>query len=183
MKQITYLLITSLLFFIACKKDKTRIPDTSYKPDVNIKKFTNSTNLTNTYFPVAAGKKYIYEGQTKDGLEKIEEQRLPDTKTILGITCIIVNFKAFLNGTLIEEAWDWYAQDSDGNVWYFGRCAVFDRRRRRAGSQHPGKSGVSSHQAPTGFRPHCAPGPQRRRASCQSAHLRVAGDPRRASSR
>ena len=92
MKQITLLLITSLLLFIACKKDKTRIPDSSYKPDVNIKKFTNSTLITNPYFHVAAGKKYIYEGQTQDGLEKIEEQRLPATKTILGITCIIVNY-------------------------------------------------------------------------------------------
>ncbi len=120
MKQITILLITSLLLLTACKKDKTRIIDTSYKPEVNSSKFTNSTIITNPYFPVTAGKKYIYEGQTHDGLEKIEEQRLNTTKIILGITCIIVNFKAFLNGILIEEAWDWYAQDNNGNVWYFG---------------------------------------------------------------
>lgn len=111
---------TILLLLMSCKKDKTRLIDSGYKPDVNITKFTNSTNITNPYFPYAAGKKYIYEGQTQDGLELIEEQRLTTTKTILGITCIIVNFKAYLNGTLIEEAWDWYAQDNDGNVWYFG---------------------------------------------------------------
>jgi hypothetical protein len=111
-----------LLLPLSCKKDKTRLIDPSYKPDVSIAKFTNSTAITNAYFPAAAGKKYIYEGQTEDGLERIEETRLASTKTILGITCIIVNFKAYLDGTLIEEAWDWYAQDNEGTVWYFGEA-------------------------------------------------------------
>jgi len=105
MKRIAFLLPVGMLLLIACKKDKTRIIDSGYKPEVSIAKYTNSTNITNTYFPVAPGKKYIYEGQTQDGLELIEEQRLTTTKTILGIACIIVNFKAYLNGTLIEEAW------------------------------------------------------------------------------
>jgi hypothetical protein len=122
MKHLLLLLTVSIFLMPTCKKEKTRIIDSAHKPDVNISKFINSTNITNPYFPVAVGKKYIYEGQTQDGLERIEEQRLTDTKTILGITCIIVNFKAWLNGTLIEEAWDWYAQDNDGNVWYFGEA-------------------------------------------------------------
>ena len=122
MKYSVLLTATSLLLLISCKKDKTRILDSSYKPDVSITKFTNSTTITNPYFPAIPGKKYIYEGQTEDGLERIEEQRLTTTKTILGVACIIVNFKAYLNGILIEEAWDWYAQDNNGNVWYFGEA-------------------------------------------------------------
>ncbi len=122
MKYSILLTATSLLLLLSCKKDKIRILDSSYKPDVSITKFTNSTTITNPYFPATPGKKYIYEGQTEDGLERIEEQRLTSTKTILGIACIIVNFKAYLNGILIEEAWDWYAQDNNGNVWYFGEA-------------------------------------------------------------
>ena len=122
MKHSILLTATLLLLLVSCKKDKTRLIDSSYKPDVSLTKFTNSTNVTNPYFPATVGKKYIYEGQTEDGLERIEEQRLTTTKTILGIACIIVNFKAYVNGTLIEEAWDWYAQDNDGNVWYFGEA-------------------------------------------------------------
>ncbi len=120
MKRLLLLVTVAVFLMPACTKDNTRVIDSSYKPDVKISKFTNSTNITNPYFPAAVGKKYIYDGQTTDGLERIEEQRLTDTKTILGITCIIVNFKAYLNGTLIEEAWDWYAQDNNGTVWYFG---------------------------------------------------------------
>lgn len=111
-----------LTSFASCKKDPVRQPDATYNPVVSTANFKNSTNITNPYFPVAAGKKYIYEGQTSDGLEHIEEHRLTTTKTILGITCIIVNFKAYLNGKLIEEAWDWYAQDDNGTVWYFGEA-------------------------------------------------------------
>ncbi|MGK2861606.1 MAG: hypothetical protein ACSLE0_06705 [Chitinophagaceae bacterium] len=120
MKNKTFMIIVFALCATSCKKETLRHVDNTYKPEVNNAKFIQSLKITNPYFPVTAGKKYIYEGQTQDGLERIEEQRLTSTKIILGIPCIIVNFKAFLNGTLIEEAWDWYAQDNEGNVWYFG---------------------------------------------------------------
>src|SRR5687768_16880011 len=114
MKHSLLLITTMALLFTACKKETPRIIDKSYKPDVSLAKFTNSTTITNPYFPVAEGKKYIYEGQMLEGLERIDEQRLASTKTILGITCIVVEFRAFLNGTLIEKAIDWYAQDNAG---------------------------------------------------------------------
>src|SRR5687767_11316701 len=120
MKRIVLWAISSLLVLSACKKEKTNDPN--YKPDIDPDKFTNSTDITNLYFPAPVGKKYIYEGETEDGLERIEEQRLTSTKTIMGITCIVVNFKAYLDGQLIEEAWDWYAQDNTGNVWYLGEA-------------------------------------------------------------
>lgn len=122
MKSITLLVLALMLLFAGCKKDRPRMIDKSYKPDVSASKFTKSTQITNPYFPATPGKKYIYEGETADGMERIEEFRLNTTKNILGITCIVVNFKAFLEGTLIEEAYDWYAQDNEGNVWYFGEA-------------------------------------------------------------
>jgi hypothetical protein len=122
MKQIIILLVASALLFPSCKKETARKIDSSYKPDVSPARFTSSINITNPYYPVTAGKKYIYEGTTPDGLERVEEKRLTTTKNILGITCIVVNYKAYLNGTLIEEAWDWYAQDTAGHLWYFGEA-------------------------------------------------------------
>jgi hypothetical protein len=111
-----------LISFASCKKDAARQPDLTYNPVISSANFTSPTNLTNPYFPATPGKKYVYEGQTSEGLEHIEEQRLTSTKTILGITCIEVEFKAFLNGKLIERALDWYAQDNSGVVWYFGEA-------------------------------------------------------------
>lgn len=143
MKQITILLAAIMLSFTACKKDiqkldagynpeispssfnsNTKITkiDLGYNPDISPSNFSNSTNVTNPYSPFTAGKKYIYEGHKKNAVERIVEQRLSATKVIIGINCIVVNFKAYLNGILIESALDWYAQDNSGNLWYFGEA-------------------------------------------------------------
>ena len=37
-----------------------------------------------------------------------------------GVTTTIVHDQAFENGVLVEDTLDYYAQDLDGNVWYFG---------------------------------------------------------------
>jgi hypothetical protein len=120
MKKTKWVLLLAIFAIAACKKDEVRQPDESYNPQIDPADFTNSTNLTNPYFQFQPGKKYIYEGQTGDGLEHIEVQLLSATKTILGINCAIVNDKVWLNGNLIEDTDDWYAQDDDGNVWYMG---------------------------------------------------------------
>ena len=120
MKQIIFLVATLLLVSFGCKKDTARQIDSSYSPDINPANFTNSTIITNPYYPATPGKKYIYEGQTDEGFERVEEQRLNITKTIMGITCVISNFKGYVNDKLVEETWDWYAQDNDGTLWYFG---------------------------------------------------------------
>jgi hypothetical protein len=146
MKQLLLLVAAPLLMLTNCKKETVRQIDSSYKPDVSISKFTSSTTITNPYYPITAGKKYIYEGTTPDGLERIEEQRLTTTKIILGITCIVVEFKAFLNGTLIEKAIDWYAQDNTGNLWYFGEAVdnynTNGTLRDHAGSWEAGVDGA-----------------------------------------
>jgi hypothetical protein len=36
------------------------------------------------------------------------------------VKCVVVNDKAWKNGKLIEQTYDWHAQDKEGNVWYFG---------------------------------------------------------------
>lgn len=119
MKHLAWILAI-LCLGTTCKKDKERQPDETYNPEILPANFTNSTNLTNPYLLFEPGKKYIYEAQTVDGLERVEVQRLAGTKVILGITCIIVNDKVWLDGILIEDTDDWYAQDNDGNVWYMG---------------------------------------------------------------
>src|SRR5262245_6355472 len=122
MKRVVFFLLVIVFELVACKKDNNRIIDASYHPDVTPAKFTNSTAITNLYFPAPVGKKYIYEGQTEDGIERVEETRTTSTKMIMGIECIVVEYQEFLNDILIEKTFDWYAQDNEGNVWYFGEA-------------------------------------------------------------
>ncbi len=109
-----------LTIAVGCKKEEVRQIDSSYNPNISVSNFTNPTALTNPYFTFMPGKKYIYSGQTPDGLERIEVQLLNKAKTVMGIACAVVNDKVWINGKLVEDTDDWYAQDNEGNVWYMG---------------------------------------------------------------
>ena len=76
--------------------------------------------IDNPFLPLTPGTTYVYEGDTEDGFEHIEVAVTANTKTILGVVCLEVRDQAFLDGELVEDTLDWFAQDDDGNVWYFG---------------------------------------------------------------
>jgi hypothetical protein len=42
------------------------------------------------------------------------------TKRVLGIDATVIHDVVTQNGELVEDTWDWYAQDRHGNVWYLG---------------------------------------------------------------
>ena len=76
--------------------------------------------VDNKFFPLKPGTTFIYKG-TKDGAPIRDEVIVTNqTKKILGVTCTVVHALAFEDGVLVEDTFDWYAQDEDGNVWYFG---------------------------------------------------------------
>lgn len=76
--------------------------------------------VDNPYFPRIPGDKFVYEGQTADGFERIELVILEETKVVMGVTTTIMRDTVYLDGQVIEDTYDWFAQDKDGNVWYFG---------------------------------------------------------------
>ena len=45
---------------------------------------------------------------------------LADRKVILGVSCTTVHDVARVGHEVIEDTYDWFAQDSTGAVWYFG---------------------------------------------------------------
>jgi len=76
--------------------------------------------IDNPYLPLIPGTTLIYEGMTEDGLEDIEIKILSETRQVMGITAIVRQDTVYLDGELIEDTFDWFAQDKDGNVWYLG---------------------------------------------------------------
>jgi hypothetical protein len=89
-----------------------------YNPVIDPAHFVSG--VSNPYFPLIPGTKFIYEGQTPDGLEHDEFFVTHNTKMILGVTCVEVHDTVLTDGQLTEDTLDWFAQDRDGNVWYFG---------------------------------------------------------------
>ncbi len=89
-----------------------------YDPVIDPANFVR--HVTNPFFPLPPGQTFVYEGHTKDGFVHNDFIVTRMTKVILGVTCTEVHDLVYLDGVLAEDTLDWYAQDSQGNVWYFG---------------------------------------------------------------
>ncbi|MCA9831056.1 MAG: hypothetical protein R3B97_10150 [Dehalococcoidia bacterium] len=74
--------------------------------------------IDNVYLPFRPGNRWVYESE--DGTERIEVEVLSETRVVMGITATVVRDTVYEDGDLVEDTWDWYAQDKDGNVWYLG---------------------------------------------------------------
>jgi hypothetical protein len=76
--------------------------------------------INNAYSPLRPGTTYVYEG-TIDGLPQRDVVQVTrDTKSIVGVTNVVVRDTVTIEGVLAEDTFDWFAQDDLGNVWYFG---------------------------------------------------------------
>lgn len=71
--------------------------------------------IDNPFFPMVRGASFVF-----DGAEHVEVNVEVGGKEILGVYTTIVRDKVFVDGQLVEDTSDWYAQDVQGNVWYFG---------------------------------------------------------------
>jgi hypothetical protein len=94
----------------------------AYNPTINPADFV--TVIDNPYFPLTPGSIYVYDGITEKGNEHVEVMVTNETKVILGVTCVAVRDTGTVNGVLEEDTIDWYAQDKNGNVWYFGENSL-----------------------------------------------------------
>jgi hypothetical protein len=90
----------------------------NYAPQIDPSNFVDK--IDNRYMMFTPGTTFIYEGKSADGPERVETYVSYKTREVLGVKCTVVRDKAFLKGKLSEDTFDWYAQDKEGNVWYFG---------------------------------------------------------------
>ncbi len=97
-------------------------PLAQYAPVINPADFVRE--VTNPYYPLKPGTTFIYQGREKAGTSLNRYAITHATKTILGVPCVVIRDKLWLNGRLIEDTLDWYAQDTRGNVWYFGEATT-----------------------------------------------------------
>jgi hypothetical protein len=79
-----------------------------------------SATVDNPLFPLVPGTTWTYTTQTAAGLETNTVEVLAPTRVVNGVDTREVHDQVFLNGSLTEDTYDWYAQDGTGNVWYLG---------------------------------------------------------------
>ena len=95
-----------------------------YEPKFDPKRFVKPGDIgksvqPNPFFSLVPGRTYIYQG----GGEIVTYTVTRETRDILGVPCAVIHDVVTKRGEVIEDTTDWYAQDIDGNVWYFGEIA------------------------------------------------------------
>ena len=89
-----------------------------YHPKIDPAKFTD--HITNRYLPFIPGTTHSYRGM-RDGKPTTHVVAVTHlSRTVMGVRCVVVKDNVFQSQSLVERTTDWYAQDSVGNVWYFG---------------------------------------------------------------
>jgi hypothetical protein len=121
-------------------------PGADYHPHIDPAKF--SPNVDNPYLPLTPGTTLVYTG-TKDGKSALNLSTTTSrTAVIAGVTTRVVEDRLYLDNVLEERTSDYFAQDSCGNVWYFGEdTATLDRRGHvisTEGSFHAGVDGAEA---------------------------------------
>ncbi len=120
------------------------LPQGSEPVQLNPAGFT--TMIDNPYFPLVPGDRYVYRETDGTAKERVVLSVSHRTKLIAnGVTARIVHDRVTERGEVIEDTFDWYAQDSDGNVWYLGEDTVECKNgkiKTRAGSFEAGVDGA-----------------------------------------
>jgi hypothetical protein len=89
-----------------------------YAPTIDPAEFVDV--IDNRHLPYAIGSRWVYEGDSDGEAERIEIEVLAETREIMGVTATVVRDTVYVDDEIVEDTFDWFAQDRDGNVWYFG---------------------------------------------------------------
>jgi hypothetical protein len=85
-------------------------------PNFSTAVFVPGAAVNNPYFPLLSPNTRVFVAAG----ERFELTNLGPGPTILGVQTTIQRDRSFENGRLVEDTFDYYAQDTAGNVWYFG---------------------------------------------------------------
>lgn len=111
---------TALLLVAGCGgSGDSALPQGAEAVDLDPSDFT--TEIDNPYWPMPEGARWVYRETDEEGNEqRVEVTVTNETKEIMGIEARVVHDIVTEDGEVIEDTYDWYAQDADGNVWYLG---------------------------------------------------------------
>ena len=115
-----------------------------YHPAIDPASFSSTVN--NPYFTLTPGTTYTYKSHDDEGTEVNKVTVTDQTRKVMGVTTRVVWDRVWLDGELIEETYDWYAQDKEGNVWYFGEDSKEHKKGKVASTKGSWEAGVKGAQ-------------------------------------
>ena len=121
-KNRLYTLFTSGLAILFAMTTIAAASPGDKKPPLEIDPENFVRQIDNEFFPLKPGTTFIHLGESDGAPTRSEMTVTQKTKKILGVTTTVVHHLNYEDGVLIEDTFDWFAQDEDGNVWYFGEA-------------------------------------------------------------
>ena len=80
-----------------------------------------TTRIDNPYWPMAPGSRWVYRETAPEGdAHRVEVTVTGRTTTVLGVEARVVRDVVVEHGRPLEATDDWYAQDTQGNLWQLG---------------------------------------------------------------
>ncbi len=121
--------------------DGLEIPTPSADPDDFV------DGIDNPWLPLTPGSTWVYESTEGDD-ETITVTVTDETRVVQGVTTTVVrDVVTGPDGEVIEDTDDWFAQDSAGNVWYFGEATTEYDDQGRPDTEGSWEAGVDGAQA------------------------------------
>jgi hypothetical protein len=130
----------------ATQSGTNTFPQSSEPSNLNPADF--STTIDNPYWPMPVGAQWHVHVSNPQGESLQETITVEDrTKQIAdGVTARVVRDVVYDHGKPSEITDDWYAQDSQGNVWYFGEntAEFHNGEKDTSGSFEAGRDGADA---------------------------------------
>ncbi len=79
-----------------------------------------SSRITNPYWPMRPGTTWKLRESDGRSRQVVRLRVLERTREVRGIEARVVHDVVRERGEIIENTFDWYAQDSGGSIWYLG---------------------------------------------------------------
>lgn len=121
-------------------------PQSSEPSNLNPADFT--TQIDNPYFPLPVGAQWHIRVTDQEGTVQQQVITVTDKTRKMGdgVTARVVHDVVSEHGKPVEVTEDWYAQDKEGNVWYFGEdtAEIHNGKRDTSGSFEAGVNGADA---------------------------------------
>jgi hypothetical protein len=110
-----------------------------HRVDLTAPTFSEPTRVDNPLFPISDQASVLLLGRVDGKPFRTEVTLLPETRIVewqgRRVETLVSQYVAFLGGRIHEVAYDFYAQDDTGAVWYFGED-VFNFRDGQIADTH-----------------------------------------------
>jgi hypothetical protein len=108
-----------------------------------------TTTIDNPYWPMKPGSRWVYrETDGKGGKARVEVTVTSRVKTVAaGVEAVVVHDVVSEEGEVVEDTFDWYAQDAQGNIWYLGENTKEFENGKLKSTEGSWEAGVDGAQA------------------------------------